>query len=39
LVLPDPEDAASNTLELDELWSFVLLFLHRYNTEWAILLK
>jgi len=24
LVVPDPEDAASTTLELDELWSFVL---------------
>ncbi len=24
LVAPDPEDAASTTLELDELWSFVL---------------
>src|SRR5437667_3079980 len=24
LVVPDPEDATSTTLELDELWSFVL---------------
>ena len=24
LVAPDPEDSASTTLELDELWSFVL---------------
>jgi len=28
LVAPDPEDATSTTLELDELWSFVLKKAH-----------
>ena len=31
LVAPDPEDAASTTLELDELWSFVL---KKANDSW-----
>ncbi len=29
LLAPDPEDASSTTLELDELWSFVLKKVHR----------
>jgi len=32
LVAPDPEDAASTTLELDELWSFVL---NKVNQVWV----
>jgi len=31
LVAPDPEDAASTTLEQDELWSFVL---KKANQSW-----
>lgn len=30
LLAPDPEDAASTTLELDELWSFVLKKANRF---------
>ena len=32
MVAPDPEDAASTTLELDELWSFVL---KKVNQVWV----